>query len=147
VGKGATSRRAHHLLVVAIADGGHVALCPPAFSLEISQSRVKITGVTSMQSEIPFEAGRYRCIAVRSDTLWGHGLKVSIHSSDGLLLNVVTFRCHPEFPSFEILQAMNTQQLIELAVNELKTGELESHLLKAREAKIQLFVTFKIAPE
>jgi hypothetical protein len=100
-----------------------------------------------MQSETTFEAGGYRCVAVRSDTPWGHGLKVNIHGYDGLLLNVITFACHPEFPSFEILQAMNTQQLVELAIDQLNTGELESPLSEVREAKLQLFVTFKITPE
>jgi hypothetical protein len=100
-----------------------------------------------MQSQFTFDAGGYRCVAVRSDVPWGHGLKVNIHSHDGLLLNVVKFACHPEFPSFEILQAMNTQQLVELAANELSTPELKRSLLEVREAKLQLFVNFKIVPK
>jgi hypothetical protein len=97
-----------------------------------------------MQNESAFEAGGYRCVAVRSDHSWGHGLKVNVHNHDGLLLNVITFACHPEFPSFEILQAMNTQQLVELAANQLNTGELEDSLVKVRQAEIELLVTFKV---
>jgi hypothetical protein len=48
-----------------------------------------------MQSEFKFDAGRYRCVAVRSDRPWGHGLNVDIRSDEGQLLNVIHFSCHP----------------------------------------------------
>jgi hypothetical protein len=97
-----------------------------------------------MQSEITFKAGGYRCVAARSDKSWGHGLKVSIFDLEGLLLNVVTFACHPEFPAYETLQTMSTEKLIELAANQLNTGELEESLVKARQADLQLYVRFEI---
>jgi hypothetical protein len=100
-----------------------------------------------MQNEITFEAGGYRCVAVRSDRSWGHGLKVNVHSNDGLLLKVVTFACHPEFSSFEILQAMNTQHLVELAASRLNSGELEDSLLQAQAANLQLLFGFEVLPK
>ena len=97
-----------------------------------------------MQNEIAFDAGGYRCVAVRSDHSWGHGLKVNVHNNDGLLLNVVTFACHPEFPAFEILQAMNTQQLVELAASRLNSGEIEDSLLEARAVNLHLLFRFEV---
>ncbi|MBR1145714.1 hypothetical protein [Bradyrhizobium sp. AUGA SZCCT0431] len=100
-----------------------------------------------MQDEFKFDAGGYRCVAVRSDRPWGHGLDVKLFDGEGDLLNAISFVCHPEFPAFGILQTMNTEQLVELAANRLNTGELDSALLDVREAKLQLCLTFKITPK
>jgi hypothetical protein len=97
-----------------------------------------------MQSEFTFEASGYRCVAVRSDRPWGHGLKVNIFCDQGRLLNVISFACHPEFPEYEILQAKNTEQLVELAASQLRTGELENNLLEVRKDNLPLFVRFKV---
>ncbi len=83
-------------------------------------------------------------MAVRSDRPWGHGLKVNILSDHGHLLNVISFHCHPEFPDYDILQAKNTEQLVELAARHLSTGELESSLSAVRSDKLALVVRFKI---
>jgi hypothetical protein len=112
--------------------------------LEFNKSRGKIVLRAAMQSEFKFDAGGYRCVAVRSDRHWGHGLDVNILGRDGHLLNVVTFACNPELPSFKTFQALSTQELVELAANQLNSGELESSLSEAREAKLQLFVSFEI---
>jgi hypothetical protein len=98
-----------------------------------------------MQTEFTFKAGGHRCVAVRSDRPWGHGLKVNIFGDRDRLLNVVTFCSHPEFPGHDILQAMNTEQLVELAAGQL--NELESGLSRARMAELQIFVAFKVPPK
>ena len=100
-----------------------------------------------MPSEFAFDAGGYRCVGVRSDHAWGHGLKVNIFCEEGRPLNVITFACHPEFPDYETLQAMDTEQLVVLAAHQLNTGELEDSLVKVRDVGLQLYVNFKVAPK
>lgn len=100
-----------------------------------------------MQDEFGFDAGGYRCMAVRSDRPWGHGLDVNLFDSEGSLVNAVSFAGHPEFPAFEILQAMNTEQLVELAARQLNTAELESTLLNIRKVELRLYLRFKIEPK
>ena len=86
-------------------------------------------------------------MSVRSDRPWGHGLKVNIFCDQGHILNVISFACHPEYPEYENLQAKTTEQLVELAASQLRTGELENSLLEARKDNLQLFVRFKVISE
>lgn len=89
-----------------------------------------------MQDEFVFEAGEYHCVAVRSDRPWGNGLSVEMFGADGQLLNIVIFACHPEFPGFDVLQAMGTEQMVERAAAQLRTGALEHSLSEARRSKL-----------
>ena len=98
-----------------------------------------------MQDEFSFDAGGYRCVAVRSDRPWGHGLDVKLLDGTGNLLNAVSFACHPEFPDFEILQTMSSEQLVELAASQLNTGELEKDLLQVRSVGLELLLRFKVS--
>jgi hypothetical protein len=98
-----------------------------------------------VSSEFAFDAGGYRCVGVRSDHAWGHGLKVNIFCEEGRLLNVIGFACHPEFPDYESLQAMDTEQLVALAAHHLNTGQLEDSLVEVREVGLKLLVNFRVA--
>jgi hypothetical protein len=84
----------------------------PTIRLEFNKSRGKIVLSAAMQSEFKFDAGGHRCVAVRTDRHWGHGLDVNILGRDGHLLNVVTFACNPELPSFKTFQALSTEELV-----------------------------------
>ncbi len=97
-----------------------------------------------MPDEFTFEAGGRRCIAVRSDRAWGNGLKVNIVGDEDQVVNVITFACYPELPGYEILQAMNTEQLVGLAASQLSTAELDNDLVEARKVNLQLYVAFKV---
>lgn len=99
-----------------------------------------------MQDEFVFEAGEYHCVAVRSDRPWGNGLKVKIFGTDGQLLNVVLFACHPEFPGYDVLQAMGTEQMVERAAALLRTDELNHGLSLARKGNLgTLYVNLRLA--
>jgi hypothetical protein len=89
-----------------------------------------------MSDEFSFKVGEYRCVAVRSDRPWGNGLRVDMFGADGQLSNIVMFACHPEFPGFDTLQAMGTEQLVERAAAQLRTGGLEASLSEARISKL-----------
>jgi hypothetical protein len=98
-----------------------------------------------MENEFTFVAGQYRCVAVRCDRAWGHGLRVSIHDGhSGHLLNTVQFACHPEFAGYDQLQAMSTEQLISIAKTKLESGALDENLAKARAAELGLIVRFEM---
>ncbi len=100
-----------------------------------------------MEDQAHFVAGKYRCIAVRSDRPWGHGLQASVYdtrTSD--LLNTIQFGCHPEFADFHQLQAMTTEQLIANAKAQLESGALDESLEMASASGLRLIVRFKAPP-
>ena len=100
-----------------------------------------------MQDEDSFSTGEYRCIAVRSDRTWGNGLKVNVFDNVGELLNVVHFSCHPEQSGYDTLQAMRTDQLIELAARQLQTEDCKTSLAKARQNGLTLYFAFQAAAD
>jgi hypothetical protein len=75
---------------------------------------------------------------------WGHGLGVNVFSDEGNLLNVVLFAAHPEFPDDDILQAKNTEELVDLAASQLKSDELEERLVSVRQSGLQLVIRLKL---
>jgi hypothetical protein len=97
-----------------------------------------------MQSEYSFDAGEYRCTATRSDRPWGNGLTVKIFDHSETLLNVVHFGCHPERPGYDALQAMSTEQLIALAIHQLRTENCLESLRQVREHGFQLYIAFEM---
>jgi len=97
-----------------------------------------------MKDQINFVAGPYRCVAVRCDRPWGHGLRVSVHNGRNHdLLNTVRFACHPEFAGYDQLQTMSTEQLISLAQAQLGSGLLDENLAKARAGGLTLIIRFE----
>jgi hypothetical protein len=100
-----------------------------------------------MEREFTFESAGYRCVAIRSDRSWGHGLDVKIVGDDDQVLNTIYFSCHPEFPSHDILQAMSTEQLVELAAKSISRAEFQTALLGARTVNLKLYMAFQIPPE
>jgi hypothetical protein len=62
----------------------------------------------------------------------GHGPRVNVFSDEGNLLNVVLFAVHPAFPDDDILQAKNTEELVDLAASQLKSDELEERVSASR---------------
>lgn len=98
-----------------------------------------------MQDEYSFSAGEFRCLAARSDPVWGNGLKVSVFDHNGRLLNVVHFGCHPERPGYDELQAMPTGQLIELAAQQLQIEDCRTSLASVRQEGLVVYLALQAA--
>ncbi|PAY05164.1 hypothetical protein CK489_31775 [Bradyrhizobium sp. UFLA03-84] len=96
-----------------------------------------------VEDEYAFDAGDWRCVAVRSDRPWGNGLKVRAFDRKGHPLFVVDFVCHPELPAYEELQAMSTSELIDLAALRLHAEECRRSLMEAREQGLHLILGFQ----
>jgi hypothetical protein len=79
----------------------------------------------------------YRCIAVRDDQAWGHGLRVILFDQNNKV-DVIKFVRHPNYADFETFQQMSTAELIRFAQTTLQSGEQEDSLLEARKAGLQL---------
>jgi hypothetical protein len=85
-----------------------------------------------------------RCVGVRSDAPWGHGLSITIFDEAGVALNKVKFHCHPEFPDFEACQARSTEQLVELVITRLASGVLDAALSSAGDNGMQLLLPAQV---
>jgi hypothetical protein len=97
-----------------------------------------------MEDQINFVAGRYRCVAVRCDRPWGHGLQLSVYDGrNDDRLNTIQFACHPEFAGYDQLQELSTEQLISLAKAQLESGSLDESMAKARANGFGLIVRFE----
>jgi hypothetical protein len=97
-----------------------------------------------MENQFCFVAGPYHCVATRSDRPWGHALDMSVFDAvSGDFLNTLAFACHPEFAGYEELQAMSTEQLVELAKAQLESGALDAPLADHRTRQLPLIVRFE----
>ena len=64
-------------------------------------------------------------------------------AGSGDLLNTVVFACHPEFPGYDALQAMSTEQLVALARARLESGSLDDSLSQIRGSGLTIIVRFE----
>jgi hypothetical protein len=86
-----------------------------------------------MQFEYTFAGVRRIGRASWADAAWSHGLKVEIRNEEGSLLNKILFAGNPEQPDFDQLQTKGTEELIDMVIQRLSSGELEATLREARQ--------------
>jgi hypothetical protein len=101
---------------------------------------------TRMPDEYEFVGRTYRCIAIRRDLYWGHGLKITRHDDAGAVLDILYAVCHPEWDDFDEMQALSTSELVEVAREMLEVGDKERRLQSCREVGLRLGFTLSRLP-
>jgi len=90
---------------------------------------------------------RHRCVAVRRDLFFGHGLVVDIFKADGTPLSRIGFANHPDHAEHEWIQTLRTEDPIELARKRLCAQWSEAAMRPTLEAGLNLLLGFSDNPK
>jgi hypothetical protein len=96
----------------------------------------------STDTEGRIEGDGYYALWHRNDRTWGHAMDVKLFDLGGECIGGISFACHPEFADYERYQSMNTEELVKIMSERLRTAMREGVCAEAWGQGLYLFVPF-----